>query len=55
MWRLTARVAGQAFALAGGRVVRQQAVVLVVVVDRACSDDVVLVLVHQSQLRVVTH
>lgn len=53
--RLTAGVAGEALALAGGRVVRQQGVLLVVAVDGAGGDDVVLVFVHQGQLGVVAH
>lgn len=52
---LTTGVAGEAFALAGGGVVGKQGVLLVVAVDGARGDDVVLVLVHQGQLGVVTH
>lgn len=52
---LTAGVVGEALALAGGGVVRQQRVLLVVAVDGIRGDDVVLVLVHQGQLGVVAH
>lgn len=51
--RLTAGVAGETLALAGGGIVRQQRVLLVVAVDGAGGDDVVLVLIHQGQLGVV--
>lgn len=53
--RLTTGVAGETLALAGGGVVRQQGVLLVVAVDGTGGDDVVLVLVHQGQLGVVVH
>lgn len=52
---LTTGVAGEAFALAGGGVVRKQGILLVVAVDGARGNDVVLILVHQGQLSVVTH
>lgn len=53
--RLTAGVAGETLALAGGGVVRQQRVLLVVAVYGAGGDDVVLVLIHQRQLGVVIY
>lgn len=52
---LTTGVAGEAFALAGGGVVWKQRVLLVVAVDGARGDDVVLVFVHQGQFGVVSH
>lgn len=56
-WRswLTAGVAGETLALAGGGVVRQQRVLLVIAVYGARGDDVVLVLIHQGQLGVVIY
>lgn len=52
---LTTGVAGEAFPLAGGGVVGKQRVLLVVAVDGAHGDDVVLVFVHQGQFGVVSH